>query len=205
MNKKSDPRELPTKKRTVIMDDAVRKSFRRFATSTGLTSNLALHALLNCFDAHGDLDLAHGYVRSYEPGPTKIRNLISDDTTYARLRGLAAKLKTTSNVALAVLLECFREHGGPVRVEGAGLRVPCPIDSPCAPDAPSAGPAAIKHVAPTRLRSGTSAGPAVEGHVLDGPGGEKARLLRELIDEEENRARVYRQSAALLSALAPDA
>lgn len=198
--------ELTTKRRVVIMDEAVRKNLRRFARSTGLTNNLALHALLNCFDAYGNPDSAFRYIKSYEPGPTKESSLLADDATFRRFRGLAAKFNATSNVTLAVLLECFREHAGPIRVEGAGLRVPCPIDAPCAPDAPSAGPVAVKHVSPTRLRAGISAvRQAPEAPATERPGGEKALLLRALIAEEGNKARIYRKSAALLSAFAPDA
>ena len=196
--------ELPTRRRMVIMDDSVQKRFRQFATSTGLTNNLALHALLNCFDAYGDPDSALRCIETYRPGPTKKRSLIADDATFERLRGLAATFRVTSNVALAVLLECYRAHPGPIRVEGAGLRVPCPFGSPCAPAAPSAGPAAVKHVAPTRLRDGMSIGP-VPAAEAPGPDNGKAALLQALIAEEESKARIYRKSAALLSALIPDA
>lgn len=208
MNENSGPRELPTKQHTMRTDDAVQKSFRQFAMSTGLTSNLALHALLNCFDTYGDAGSALAYAATYEPGPTRPRKLIADDATYMRFRALAATLGVTSNVALSVLLECFREYGGPVRVEGGGLRVPCAMNSPCAPDAPSAGPVAIRHVKPTRLRARVSTGgqaPARKDTNQDGPGGEKAALLRALIAEEGSRARIYRRSAAILSALTPDA
>lgn len=201
MNQESNPRELPTKRRTVLLDDAVRKSLSQLAKSTGLTNNLTLHALLNCFDACDDFDSASEYAKSYDPGPTKPHVLLIDKATFKRFRDLAATLRSTSNVALAVLLECYREHPGPIRVEGAGLRVPCPIGAPCAPDAPSAGPAAAKHVAPTRLRAGMSACPAIKASGQDGPDVEKAALLQALIDEEGTKTNIYRKSAALLSAL----
>lgn len=207
MDQKSTPRELPTKRRSVAVDDTVHKSFRQFATSTGLTSNLALHVLLNCFDAYGDPGSAFEYMRSYEPGHTKVRPLVADDTTFKRFRSLAATLRTTSNIAFAVLLKCFREHAGPIRVEGAGLRIPCPIGTPCTPDAPSAGPVDARHAAPTRLRDGMSAGPtpAPEEPCPEDPGRRKSALLRALIAEEGNKAHVYRKSAVLLSTLTPDA
>lgn len=205
MNQENTPQELPTKRRSVVTDDAVQKSFRQFATSTGLTSNLALHALLNCFGTYGDPDSAFEYIRSYEPGPTRERSLVADDATFKRFRGLAKGLKVSSNIALGVLLECFREHAGPIRVEGAGLRVPCPIGTPCAPDAPSAGPTDAKHAAPTKLRDGMSAGPAPEAPGPEDPGSGKAALLRALITEEGRKTLIYKKSAALLSAFAPDA
>ena len=203
-NQENNQREVPTQQRSVIMDEAVKNGLRRLFVSTGLTYNLILLALLNHYDSYGDPGSASEYIRSYESGPRKKRTMSFDGATFKRFRGLAENLKVTSNVALAVLLECYRAHPGPIRVEGAGLRVPCAFGSPCAPAAPSAGPAAVKHVAPTRLRDGMSIGP-VPAAEAPGPDNGKAALLQALIAEEESKARIYRKSAALLSALIPDA
>lgn len=88
-------------------------------------------------------------VRSQEL-PTRERRLIADDETFSRFRRLAISSGLTSNLTLAALLDCFDAHGGPIRVEGAGLRVPCSQNAPCAPDCPSAGPVQVKHTKPTR-------------------------------------------------------
>lgn len=82
--------------------------------------------------------------------PTRRRMLLADDATYERFRRLAIASGLTNNLTLAALLDCYEAHGGPIRVEGAGLRVLCGQNAPCAPDCPSAGPVQVRHAKPTR-------------------------------------------------------
>ncbi len=82
--------------------------------------------------------------------PTRRRCLIADDATYGRFRGKAVAAGLTNNMTLAALLDCFDARSEPIRVEGAGLRVLCGQNAPCAPDCPSAGSAPALHAKPTR-------------------------------------------------------
>lgn len=56
--------------------------------------------------------------------------LLADDVTYERFRRLAIASGLTNNLTLAALLDCYEIHGGPIRVEGAGLRVLCGQNAP---------------------------------------------------------------------------
>lgn len=62
--------------------------------------------------------------------PTRRRMLLADDVTYERFRRLAIASGLTNNLTLAALLDCYEAHGGPIRVEGAGLRVLCGQNAP---------------------------------------------------------------------------
>lgn len=219
--------DVPTYKHSIRMDELVRLNMRKLTQSLGVTYNVALHALLNNYDARGDQTASVLYATSYDPGPTRDSSVKVDDETYKRFLDLAADLRTTTNVAMAVLLKTYADYGGPIRIEGAGLRIPCPIEMTCAPDAPSGGPVNPIHTNPTRLAKGMTAD--VQPAKRDVPGrktpetakpaaipekkapetakptaieDKKTELMTSIIGTKKASARLYKTSTNILRSIA---